>query len=582
MPNTSLPSFFKAPLTPHRAWVAAATLSLCLASLSLAAAQPVGRERPSAEDVYLRTGPSLTEVPAAWVASGPGLLAYGAGRDLTVALDSEPRRPVSRLTLEWPASAAVFFGRYVYVLHEGIGIEALDLAVPAEPASLGLLSLPGLPERITQMGNHMVVLGPEGLRVLEVGATDAMGKADGTHFGSFDPLRTMEIGYLPLSGPFTAAAVSGTTVYAATGAGQLLVVGLSDPALPSLSAIHGTPEPITALTASGDLLFAATGEGHLLALLADSPDFEAPVLRIPGSASALLAQGRILYAASGEGGLRSYEAGRAAAQTVNVNVGNIFFQPSTVTVNQGDTVQWTWVGGSHSSTSGKCSSGTCVPDGLWNSGVKSAGTFSRVFNDEAGEDYHYFCIPHGAAQTGKVIIADTTPPGLTASASAAPLTGTAPLAVSFTGTASGGAPPYSYSWVFGDGGTSTDQNPTHTYVAEGTFTAALTASDSSGASASSAPVTVSVGSVTVPNPAVASMTKAGNPFRILVSGSHFQSGIEVTINGTRWSNVKVKSGASLIIKGGGSLKALVPKNTPTLFKFENPDGGQATVTFQWP
>ncbi len=35
--------------------------------------------------------------------------------------------------------------------------------------------------------------------------------------------------------------------------------------------------------------------------------------------------------------------------------------------------------------------------------------------------------------------------------------------VSFIGNATGGTPPYTYFWEFGDGNTSTEQNPTHTY-----------------------------------------------------------------------------------------------------------------------
>ena len=52
----------------------------------------------------------------------------------------------------------------------------------------------------------------------------------------------------------------------------------------------------------------------------------------------------------------------------------------------------------------------------------------------------------------------------------------------------------SRSWTFGDGGTSTATNPSHTYAANGTYTVTLTVTDNGGAqNAKSTPVTVSSG-----------------------------------------------------------------------------------------
>jgi len=56
-----------------------------------------------------------------------------------------------------------------------------------------------------------------------------------------------------------------------------------------------------------------------------------------------------------------------------------------------------------------------------------------------------------------------------------PTSGPAPLLVQFTDTSTGG--PTLWSWDFGDGGTSTERNPAHTYTAEGVYTVTLTASD---------------------------------------------------------------------------------------------------------
>ena len=68
---------------------------------------------------------------------------------------------------------------------------------------------------------------------------------------------------------------------------------------------------------------------------------------------------------------------------------------------------------------------------------------------------------------------------LTASASGEPVSGVAPLTVSFQGSAQGGTPPYSWSWQFGDGQSEAVQNPSHVYESAGNYVAELTVTDSS-------------------------------------------------------------------------------------------------------
>ncbi|HEU4666540.1 MAG TPA: PKD domain-containing protein [Arthrobacter sp.] len=79
-------------------------------------------------------------------------------------------------------------------------------------------------------------------------------------------------------------------------------------------------------------------------------------------------------------------------------------------------------------------------------------------------------------------------PAPAASFSATPTSGTVPLDVAFTDTSSG--TPTSWAWTFGDGGTSTDQNPVHTYGAAGTYTAKLTATNSAGSTSATTTITV--------------------------------------------------------------------------------------------
>jgi PKD repeat protein len=69
--------------------------------------------------------------------------------------------------------------------------------------------------------------------------------------------------------------------------------------------------------------------------------------------------------------------------------------------------------------------------------------------------------------------------------SASPLSGIAPLTINFMGSGTDNdGTIVSYSWNFGNGSTSNEQNPSHTYNAAGTYTATLTVTDDGGATGS--------------------------------------------------------------------------------------------------
>ncbi|MBU1072032.1 PKD domain-containing protein, partial [bacterium] len=79
-----------------------------------------------------------------------------------------------------------------------------------------------------------------------------------------------------------------------------------------------------------------------------------------------------------------------------------------------------------------------------------------------------------ATATNLIDVAPLVAADFTASVTA----GFAPLAVDFTDLSAGG--PTSWSWTFGDGGTSTLQSPQHTYATGGTFAVTLVATGSCG------------------------------------------------------------------------------------------------------
>ncbi len=83
-------------------------------------------------------------------------------------------------------------------------------------------------------------------------------------------------------------------------------------------------------------------------------------------------------------------------------------------------------------------------------------------------------------QTAQIEI--TVTPALSVAISASVTEGPAPLEVSFTAEVQGTAA--SYTWDFGDGTTSTEANPRHTFTTEGTYTVKLVVTGSDGTTAS--------------------------------------------------------------------------------------------------
>src|SRR5690606_15814178 len=71
--------------------------------------------------------------------------------------------------------------------------------------------------------------------------------------------------------------------------------------------------------------------------------------------------------------------------------------------------------------------------------------------------------------------------------------GANPLTVNFSsdGSRHPASLPITYSWDFGDGNTSTEENPVHTYTVNGQYTATLVVSD--GEKTATSTVTVTVG-----------------------------------------------------------------------------------------
>jgi PKD repeat protein len=167
----------------------------------------------------------------------------------------------------------------------------------------------------------------------------------------------------------------------------------------------------------------------------------------------------------------------AIAATHNVSVVDNRFTPNDITINVGDTVRWT-------NAAGGAMHDVTADNGSWSSITASSFTFSRTFNSV--EEVLYYCTVHStpgqnrdSRMNGRVVVveADPVPPVANFTSSCTD------LACNFTdqSTDSDGSIA-SRSWDFGDGASSSQRNPAHSYTAAGTYSVSLEVTDNDGQS----------------------------------------------------------------------------------------------------
>ncbi len=79
--------------------------------------------------------------------------------------------------------------------------------------------------------------------------------------------------------------------------------------------------------------------------------------------------------------------------SATVTIADNSFSPSTLTVEAGTNVVWTWTGSAQHS----------VKIAGSDSGIKTSGTFEKSF-DSPGTSYPYQCGVHGAAMSGTIVV----------------------------------------------------------------------------------------------------------------------------------------------------------------------------------
>ena len=178
--------------------------------------------------------------------------------------------------------------------------------------------------------------------------------------------------------------------------------------------------------------------------------------------------------------LQVYAPGAPQAPVANFS-GNPTSGDSPLTVNFTDLstnspTSWSWTFGDGGTSTARHPSHIYTSSGNY--------TVSLTATNSTGSD--------GETKTNYITV--TTAQAPVADFSGSPTSGASPLTVSFTDSSTNS--PTSWSWTFGDGGSSTAQNPSHQYTSTGDYTVSLTASNAGGSDGETKTDYISVSSLT--------------------------------------------------------------------------------------
>jgi len=160
----------------------------------------------------------------------------------------------------------------------------------------------------------------------------------------------------------------------------------------------------------------------------------------------------------------------AAEFTADQRVGTAPLNVKFTDLSTGNPTSWAWNFGDGTSSSEQNPAHVYQLEGTYDVTLKVTNAYGTDTETKTGTTETCIAGMSGYIVVGRAPAADF---------SGNPVSGSPPLTVAFTDKSTG-ATPLTYLWDFGDGGTSTSSNPTHTYAANGAYAVTLTVTNSFG------------------------------------------------------------------------------------------------------
>jgi PKD repeat protein len=342
----------------------------------------------------------------------------------------------------------VYFGSYdhtVYALNATTGIPAWKFATGSN-----VLSSPAVADGIVYIGSQ-----DSNVYALDAGTGKRVWN------------------YTTGNGILSSPTVSGKTVYIGSGDGNLYALDAHTGAV-TWSYKTGGVVDSTSLV-DGGIVYTGSGDGNLYALNATdgSPLWYYPT-GLPVHSSPAIAD-HLVYIGSYDHAVYALSNLPPVADfTSNVTSGNTPLAVQFTDTSAGSPTAWSWdFGDGENST---------LQDPVHTYQASGAMTVKLTAANGGGSDSR---VREGYLSTITIL-----PPAPVADFSADGTAGTAPYTVRFTDTSTGLAT--SWIWDFGDGNTSTRENPEYTFLTPGNFTVTMTAKNRGGSSTKTldTPVTV--------------------------------------------------------------------------------------------